>query len=104
MYFIHLRGCANKSKCNSYTKKAVSNAPYVDQRSLLLQTIREDLRVPFVNDVIETRSTQQDEKLEKHIDTLLLRLLEQPNPSRLSGRPDSRLRSLIVGTGLITTQ
>jgi hypothetical protein len=78
-------GCANKSlitkmqRSQSKILRMITIAPwYVTD-----QTLHDDLKAPFIKDVIQERSINLHDKLEHHSNTILQPLLEQQQRRRL---------------------
>lgn len=82
-YGIEIWGCASKSniaiiqRCQSKILRMIANAPWY----VTNQTLHEDLKIPSVQDVIKTRSSKYQSKLEVHTN-ILLQPLTQVNETR----------------------
>jgi hypothetical protein len=58
---------------------AITNAPWY----VTNQTLHDDLKVPFINDVIQEKSINHHDKPGNHSNPILLCLLEQQQRRRL---------------------
>jgi hypothetical protein len=78
-YGIKLWGCASKShiakmqRSQSKILRMITNAPWY----VTNQTLHDDLKVPFIKNVIQEKSTNHHDKLGNHSNPILQPLLEQ---------------------------
>lgn len=85
VYGIELWGCASKSniaiiqRSQSKILRMITDAPWYVSN----QTLHEDLKIPYVKDVIQEQSTKHHDKLENHTNMLLHPLLEPHIERRL---------------------
>jgi hypothetical protein len=84
-YGIELWGCASKShiakmpRSQSKILRMFTNSPwYVTD-----QTLHDDLKVPFIKDVIQEKYIYHHDKLRNHSNPILQPLLEQQQRRRL---------------------
>jgi hypothetical protein len=76
---IILWGCASKShiakmqRSQSKVLQIITNMP----RYMTTQTLHDDLKVPFIKDVIQEKSINHNDKLGNHSNPILQPLLEQ---------------------------
>lgn len=84
-YGIELWGCASKSnialmqRCQSKILRMITNAPWYVSN----QTLHEDLKIPYIREVIQEKSSKYHGKLATHSNTILRPLLQQPQARRL---------------------
>jgi hypothetical protein len=84
-YGIELWGCTSKShiakmqRSQSKILRMITNAPWY----VTNQTLHDDLKVPFIKDVIQEKSINDHDKLGNHSNSILQPLLEQQQRRRL---------------------
>jgi hypothetical protein len=84
-YGIELRGCASKShiskmqRSQSKIQWMITNVPWY----VTNQILHDDLKVPFIKDVIQEKSINHHDKLGNHTNPILQPLLEQQQRRRL---------------------
>jgi hypothetical protein len=84
-YGIELWGCGSKShiakmqRSQSKTLRMITNAPWY----MTNKTVHDDLKVPFIKDVIQEKSINHHDKLGNHNNPILQPLLEQQQRRRL---------------------
>jgi hypothetical protein len=84
-YGIELWRCASKSNIakmqpsQSKILRMITNSPWY----VTNQTLHDDLKVPFIKDVIQEKSINHHDELENHSNPILQRLLEQQQRIRL---------------------
>jgi len=69
-------------RCQSKILRSMADAP----RYVSNSTLRSDLGIPFIKDVLQEGSTKHHDRLEVHPNTILQPLLEMQNNRRLKRR------------------
>jgi hypothetical protein len=83
-YHIELWGCASKShivkmqRSQSKILRMITHAPWY----VTNQTLHDDLKVPFIKDVIQEKSINHHNKLGNHSNPILQPLLEEQQQRR----------------------
>jgi hypothetical protein len=108
-YGIQIWGCASKSsqallqKAQSKILRMITNAPWYVSNL----TLHEDLKIPYVREVVFEKYAKHHRKLETHPNPLLYPLLDTGQPRRLKWTQPVDLlwgsRSSVNGRGLIVS-
>jgi hypothetical protein len=88
MYVIELWGCAKRSNIKilqiyqSTTLRMMTNAPWYVSN----QTLHDDLKIPFIKDVIHSQATKYRNRNKNHINELINARADVPPVARMLKR------------------